>query len=330
MKHQISTSTAPAVSVSYMTDPTAVRDSMQVIDQDVISLGQKPFLAKRVMVKLENSVLLFQQTSHRVRSHTTVGSNMMAYAAIGPRAKGTLDGIRMRPELLIIAAPGSEGEMVVDAGYSSVSLLIPPEDLLDHLSVRGRGDEFFMPNRADFLRIGGLGTRPYFDLGKRITQSAERQPKLFNDNESVRIAAYTEILESLLTTLDHKSDFKLTPEDRRTQNYSRIIKTVEDHLWSDAENRLYVSDLCSAAGVSERTLQYAFYEVLGTTPMAYIKIVRLHQARAELRAASSRDTTVSAIALNWGFWHFGDFSQAYKKCFQEMPSETLKKQSINE
>ena len=177
MKHQISTSTAPAVSVSYMTDPTAVRDSMQVIDQDVISLGQKPFLAKRVMVKLENSVLLFQQTSHRVRSHTTVGSNMMAYAAIGPRAKGTLDGIRMRPELLIIAAPGSEGEMVVDAGYSSVSLLIPPEDLLDHLSARGRGDEFFMPNRADFLRIRGLGTRPYsFDFDSTLMRPVPTQP----------------------------------------------------------------------------------------------------------------------------------------------------------
>jgi AraC-like DNA-binding protein len=34
---------------------------------------------------------------------------------------------------------------------------------------------------------------------------------------------------------------------------------------------------------------------------------------------------VSAEALRWGFWHFGEFSRAYKKCFGELPSETLRR-----
>jgi transcriptional regulator GlxA family with amidase domain len=33
---------------------------------------------------------------------------------------------------------------------------------------------------------------------------------------------------------------------------------------------------------------------------------------------------VSAIALDWGFWHFGEFSRAYKACFGEAPSQTLR------
>jgi AraC family transcriptional regulator, ethanolamine operon transcriptional activator len=40
--------------------------------------------------------------------------------------------------------------------------------------------------------------------------------------------------------------------------------------------------------------------------------------------ATHGSTTVSAQALNWGFWHFGDFSRAYKDCFGELPSETLR------
>jgi hypothetical protein len=36
-------------------------------------------------------------------------------------------------------------------------------------------------------------------------------------------------------------------------------------------------------------------------------------------------TTVSAEALNWGFWHFGEFSRAYKGCFGELPSDTLRR-----
>jgi AraC-like DNA-binding protein len=31
------------------------------------------------------------------------------------------------------------------------------------------------------------------------------------------------------------------------------------------------------------------------------------------------------VALNWGFWHFGEFSRAYKDCFGELPSVTLRR-----
>jgi hypothetical protein len=40
-------------------------------------------------------------------------------------------------------------------------------------------------------------------------------------------------------------------------------------------------------------------------------------------AATHGSTTVTAEALKWGFTHFGDFSRAYKDCFDELPSDTL-------
>jgi len=46
-----------------------------------------------------------------------------------------------------------------------------------------------------------------------------------------------------------------------------------------------------------------------------------------LRKAKSGSTTVTDVALNWGFWHFGEFSRAYKNCFGELPSGTLKENS---
>jgi transcriptional regulator GlxA family with amidase domain len=85
-----------------------------------------------------------------------------------------------------------------------------------------------------------------------------------------------------------------------------------------------VTDLCEAAGVSERTLQYAFKEVMGMTPVAYLTRLRLHRVRQALRAATHGSTTVTTEALRWGFWHFDDFSRAYKTCFGELPSETLR------
>lgn len=55
---------------------------------------------------------------------------------------------------------------------------------------------------------------------------------------------------------------------------------------SHTAERVYVTDLCEAAGVSERTLQYAFKELMGLTPVAYLTRLRLHRVRQALRAAT--------------------------------------------
>jgi hypothetical protein len=39
---------------------------------------------------------------------------------------------------------------------------------------------------------------------------------------------------------------------------SRVVQITEDYALAHTAERLYVTDLCEAAGVSERTLQYAF------------------------------------------------------------------------
>jgi AraC family ethanolamine operon transcriptional activator len=83
--------------------------------------------------------------------------------------------------------------------------------------------------------------------------------------------------------------------------------------------------LCRVAAVSERTLEYAFKEVMGLTPVTYLIRLRLHRVRRALLASTQGSTTVSTEALNWGFWHFGEFSRAYKDCFDELPSDTLRR-----
>ena len=57
------------------------------------------------------------------------------------------------------------------------------------------------------------------------------------------------------------------------------MKTAETYAVSKADASLYVTDLCKAAGVSERTLEYAFKEVMGLTPVAYLVRLRLHRVR---------------------------------------------------
>ena len=84
-----------------------------------------------------------------------------------------------------------------------------------------------------------------------------------------------------------------------------------------------VLGLCAALDVSERTLHEAFRQHLGTTPMAYLKTLRLNAARHDLQRAET-STRVTDVALDWGFQHFGWFAHDYRRLFAETPSDTLR------
>jgi AraC family ethanolamine operon transcriptional activator len=84
-----------------------------------------------------------------------------------------------------------------------------------------------------------------------------------------------------------------------------------------------VTQLCAQTGVSRRTLQNAFLRVLDMSPLAYVKAVRLKQAREALKNAQS----VTEAATACGFWHFGHFAHDYQTMFGERPSDTLRRQA---
>lgn len=86
---------------------------------------------------------------------------------------------------------------------------------------------------------------------------------------------------------------------------------------------LTVSDIATAVGVSLRALQSAFQAHRGTTPTAYLRAIRLKQARECLMHAAAGDT-VTDVALAHGFFHLGRFALLYKQHFGEAPSDTLR------
>lgn len=83
-----------------------------------------------------------------------------------------------------------------------------------------------------------------------------------------------------------------------------------------------IPELCTAVNVAERTLQYAFRRYVGMTPLAYLRVCRLNRVRSELLAPGA-ETTVTAVAMKYGFIHLSRFSGDYQKLFGELPSATL-------
>jgi transcriptional regulator GlxA family with amidase domain len=81
--------------------------------------------------------------------------------------------------------------------------------------------------------------------------------------------------------------------------------------------------LATEVHVSPRALQAGFRRDLATTPMTYLRRVRLLRARQALDAADRDSTTVRAVAVSLGILHLGRFAAAYRDAFGESPSNTL-------
>jgi AraC family transcriptional regulator, ethanolamine operon transcriptional activator len=315
----------PAVTVVEISDLSAAMAGFELMQMDGVHLQSMPLRARRVIVRLDSAMVVFHSTNRRVRTRTSVREGLLAYATYGPQAQGTMNGLPVRPGMMLVAEPGAEGSFVADAGWESITLLIPPQDMASQLADRGRGDEFRVPRGVEILQADAEWVRTLFDWGKRLVDTAVRQPSLFNEQKQARSAVQAELFEMLLAAIGAARDFEPTRGERTQQAHSVIVKIAEDYALSHAGDHIYVTDLCKAAGVSERSLEYAFKKILGLTPVAYLTRLRLHRVRQALLAGTQGSTTVSVEALNWGFWHFGEFSRAYKDCFGELPSDTLRR-----
>jgi AraC-like DNA-binding protein len=101
------------------------------------------------------------------------------------------------------------------------------------------------------------------------------------------------------------------------------IRAAADFVHQNAHLPIGPIEIAEAAHLSVRGLQVAFQRLLGTTPLAYLRDVRLDRVRTDLRLADPARATVAEIARAWGFAHLGRFSAAYAARFDQYPSETL-------
>ncbi len=108
--------------------------------------------------------------------------------------------------------------------------------------------------------------------------------------------------------------------ERRISPY--FVKRSEEYILDHAHETLTVEQLADQAGVSVRTLFSGFREFRGTSPMAFLREVRMQRVHESLRHEESE--SVTDIALKWGFTHLGRFSQEYRKRYGELPSATLR------
>ena len=112
-------------------------------------------------------------------------------------------------------------------------------------------------------------------------------------------------------------------QNRDARTHRRLaVERARDYIHSNLTEQLRLSDLCRYARVQTRSLEYGFREIIGMSPFAYIKALRLSGVRRTLMSGAAPERSISEIACDHGFWHLSQFAVDYRKFFCETPSTT--------
>lgn len=231
---------------------------------------------------------------------------------------GQTNGETTSADDVFVAPPGSEFCLTCHPLHEWLTIFIPTPLLFSSEHEL----EFSSSARPQLLKPPPHLTRKFTSLARRFLATAESRTQLLGSELAVKsfqrefLATAKELIARNQNT-DSRNYFRWRNQANSTVQLAR----------SRPDQSVSLSDLARQIGVPERTLRTAFQRCYGLSPMEYLRIQRLHQARQILRESHPEQTTVTQVALDLGFWDLGRFAGAYRRLFGELPSKTLRRRA---
>jgi AraC-like DNA-binding protein len=132
------------------------------------------------------------------------------------------------------------------------------------------------------------------------------------------------LASAALEAFPHTALLDPTAEDRHDAHPETLRRAIA-FIEANPQRDISIAAIADAACVTIRSVQLAFRRHLDTTPMAYLRRVRLHLARQDLLHADPTTTSVAAVGARWGFVNPSHFATLYREEFGEQPRRTLER-----
>jgi AraC family ethanolamine operon transcriptional activator len=279
-----------------------------------LSLGK--FRTQTDFVRNERVTVYRQWWNRRVLAR---GRSPAGYVVVGTATNGTVNvnwcGRDLSRERFAWTQPSGEIDFSTSERSDHVVALIRADVLAGYMGDAERATD---PQGLHMDCPAQVGSELVLTIQSILTRYAS-QPDLLQaplecqDFES-------EVISAVATCANWESVPEEDPNRRR--------EAMRD-AYAYAESRcepITVPQLAQAVGVSQRTLEYAFREGLGITPLSFIRRCRLSGALRDLRRAPPSSQSVTAVATEWGFSDFGRFAAEYRRLFGSYPSQTLNRE----
>ena len=286
------------------------------LQYEQLSAGQ--FRGRIHRVLLPGVTLLREDTSLALRQRGRLDDSVYGFAmALHDSPDLFFNGQRV-PEFAIMCGRGDEVDMTTPPQFTLIALAVE-RGLLNPLWERMYQKPLALwLEKKLVLQTTGVKAQNLRDLQLAVIEQARNQAGRQSDAQAMR-QLRDDILMEWLEALPSQVDTSELPTLERRK---KLVDHACQLMLGYADEPLSILDVCSRVGTSRRKLNYCFQDVLGTTPIKYLRALRLNHVRRALRQ-SQQGETIQDIASHWGFWHLSQFAQDYKLLFGELPSDTL-------
>lgn len=316
-------SSIPAASrLATFNDPDLYRQAVRAVDADVVLVGSGVFRGELTKVDFER---LWIQRGHETLPRIAWLKHNPARAPIfflTRAGRGSMNdsGRDVTPGEIVFHSLGATYHSRTGGETHWGAMSLSPDDLaaVGHAVI---GRELTVPAVTCRRRPDpGLMAR-LVGLHDSAGQLARTQPEIFAHPEVAR-ALEQMLLHAMVRCLADGAPVETSRGNRR---HAATLARLEDELVENCDRPLYLAEICTAIGVSERSLRMCCQEHLGMGPIHYLWLRRMTLAHRALLRAAPGSTTVTEVATGHGFWELGRFAGAYRKLFGEQPSATLAK-----
>ncbi|MDH2414355.1 AraC family transcriptional regulator [Nocardioides sp. CER19] len=221
------------------------------------------------------------------------------------------------PRTAVVAAPDGPLRMRYASGNPRLMVRVSSALLRERLDTARRTGVVVAGRpcaSVDITRGRGRSWRSLLDV---VLADLERDRGLAG-SPLAAAALEIAIVDGLIASMAEPSDDN-GPQAPHERIIKRAARLIDDH----SGEPLGTPDVAEAVGLSVRALQAGFQTYLQTTPMAYLRHVRLLRVREAL--ASGNAASVTDAAMRCGITHLGRLSGDYRAAFGESPSETLQR-----
>jgi AraC-like DNA-binding protein len=307
-------------------DPEEMEAAQLAANAQVVPLGRGPFCTRVVRVELEHLWLTRIHEGTPCLKHISLDpARAFITFLTEPGPDVIVRGLKMPADgMMRHSRDHSYYERTTGAAHwGSVSM--PVEEMI----AAGRalaGIDLTPPPDALVVTPPSGAFAKFQRLHSEIAVLAKDAPQIIANPQTAH-GLEQSLVEALVTCLCRAEvqEQRWADQCHATVIHATVMRRFHRLLEHNPDRAIYVPEICAAIGVPERTLRLCCQEHLAMSPKHYLALRRMHLARRALLKAQSRATTVTEVAMRFGFWHFGRFATEYRALFGESPSATLRR-----
>lgn len=174
------------------------------------------------------------------------------------------------------------------------------------------------------LDLDGRAGRAWMSTLRHAIEGSETFPELL-DNAIYCTHIEQMLIDALLYAHPHNFSHRFALTRALPSVAPASVRRAVDYLETHAAEPITIESLSEAVGVSARALFNAFRSTYDQTPMGYLRELRLQRVREALLEGAPHAESLTQLAMQWGFFHYGRFAQYYGERFGERPQDTLRR-----